>query len=531
MEPPATMPDDLTPPGPPLAVAMRGIVMRFPGVLANDRVDFDLRVGEVHALLGENGAGKSTLMNVLDGLYRPDSGEITVFGERVEFRSPRDAIAAGLGMVHQHFALVPTQTVTENVLIGLDRPRFRIDLRRFDDEIADLARRHGLTLDPRARIWQLSVGEQQRVEILKLLYRGARVLILDEPTAVLAPQEADELFRTLRSMVDGGASVVFISHKLAEVSRIADRVTVMRRGKVTAAGIPSAGTTTAELALLMVGREVLETIERTPFRPGPVVLSVREIEAIGDRGLPALRGVSLDIRSGEILGVAGVAGNGQSELAQVVTGLRPSTGGSITVNGDDVTNRPPRETIRRHVAHVPEDRTGVGSAPNLSIADNLIMKAYRDPPIARRWAIDTGMVRRFADGLRESYEIAAPSVETDARLLSGGNLQRLILAREIASDPRLMVAVQPTRGLDVGAIATVHRLLLAQREAGSATLLISEDLDEVLGLSDRLAVMYEGRIVGLFDVAEADVAEIGLLMTGGSATAHAEPGVPTELVS
>ena len=525
------MPDDLVGSGPPLAVAMRGIVKRFPGVVANDGADFDLRVGEVHALLGENGAGKSTLMNILDGLYRPDAGEIVVFGERVDFHSPRDAIAAGLGMVHQHFALVPTQTVTENVLIGLDRPRFRLDLPRFDDEIADLARRHGLTLDPRARVWQLSVGEQQRVEILKFLYRGARVLILDEPTAVLAPQEADDLFRTLRSMVDDGASVVFISHKLAEVSRIADRITVMRRGRVTAAGIPSAGTTAAGLAVLMVGREVLETIERTPFRPGPVVLSVREIEATGDRGLPALRGVSLDVRSGEILGVAGVAGNGQSELAQVVTGLRPSTAGSITVNGDDVTNRPPREAIRRHVAHVPEDRTGVGSAPNLSIADNLIMKSYHDAPIARRWAIDTGMVHQFADRLRGEFDIAAPSVDVDARLLSGGNLQRLILAREIASDPRLMVAVQPTRGLDVGAIATVHRLLLAQREAGSATLLISEDLDEVLGLSDRIAIMYEGRFVGLFDAADADVGEIGMLMTGGSSTPHAEPGAPAELVS
>jgi len=525
------MADEIATPRPPLAVAMHGIVKRFPGVVANDGVDFDLRVGEVHALLGENGAGKSTLMNVLGGLYRPDAGEVTVFGERVDFRSPRDAIAAGLGMVHQHFALVPTQTVTENVLIGLDRPRFRIDLARFDDEIADLARRHGLALDPRARIWQLSVGEQQRVEILKFLYRGARVLILDEPTAVLAPQEADDLFRTLRSMVDDGASVVFISHKLAEVSRIADRVTVMRRGRVTAAGIPSAGTTAEGLALLMVGREVLETIERPPFHPGPVVLSVRAVEATGDRGVPALRGVSLDIRSGEILGVAGVAGNGQSELAQVVTGLRPTTAGSITVNGDDVTNRPPREAIRRHVAHVPEDRTGVGSAPNLSIADNLIMKSYHDAPIARRWAIDTGTVHRFADGLKEKFDIAAPSVDIDARLLSGGNLQRLILAREITSDPTLMVAVQPTRGLDVGAIATVHRLLLTQREAGSATLLISEDLDEVLSLSDRVAVMYEGRIVGLFDAADADVAEIGLLMTGGSAPSISEPGSPAELVS
>ncbi len=517
-------------PEPPLAVAMRGIVKRFPGVVANDGVDFDLRVGEIHALLGENGAGKSTLMNVLDGLYRPEAGEILVRGQRAEFRSPREAIAAGLGMVHQHFALVPTQTVTENVLIGLDRPRFRIDIGRYDDEVAELASRHGLTVDPRARIWQLSVGEQQRVEILKMLYRGARILILDEPTAVLAPQEAQDLFRTLRSMVAEGASVVFISHKLAEVSQIADRVTVMRRGKVTAARIPISGTTTAELARLMVGREVLETIERSPFHPGAVVLSMHDVEALSDRDLPALRGVSLDVRSGEILGVAGVAGNGQSELAQVLTGLRHCTRGSVTVNGVEVGNRTPRDAISQHVAHVPEDRTGVGSAPSLSVADNLIMKSYRDAPVSRRWSIDTGAVRRFATRLRDTYSIAAPSVDTEARLLSGGNLQRLILAREIASEPRLMVAVQPTRGLDVGAISTVHGLLLEQRQAGSATVLISEDLDEILALADRVAVIYEGRLVGLFDAADADVAEIGLLMTGGTASRMVEPGDATRIV-
>ncbi len=513
-----------------LAVEMRGIVKRFPGVVANDGVDFDVRVGEVHALLGENGAGKSTLMNVLDGLYRPDAGEIRVFGDRVELRSPRDAIAVGIGMVHQHFALVPTQTVTENILLGLDEPRFRMDLRRFNARVAELAARHGLAVDPEARIWQLSVGEQQRVEILKLLYRGARILILDEPTAVLAPQEAQELFRTLRSMVAAGTSIVFISHKLAEVGQIADRITVMRRGKVTAAAIPAAGTTPADLAQRMVGRDVVEAAERSAFSPGAVVLSVRGIDALSDRGLPALRGVSLDVRAGEILGVAGVAGNGQSELAQCLTGLRRSTAGSIDVNGVEVANRTPREVINQHIAHVPEDRTGVGTAPDLSIADNLIMKTYREAPIARRWSIDTGAVRRFATSLREAYSIAAPSVDTEARLLSGGNLQRLILAREIASAPRLLVAVQPTRGLDVGAISTVHRLLLEQRQAGSATILISEDLDEVLALSDRVAVMYEGRIAGFFDAAEADVGEIGLLMTGGRSSRSTEPADPTRLV-
>ncbi len=498
----------------PPAVELRGIVKRFPGVVANDGVDFDLRVGEVHALLGENGAGKSTLMNILDGLYQPDAGEIRIDGQPVAFRSPRDAIAAGLGMVHQHFTLVASQTVTENILIGLDRPRFRLDLPRFDDEIGELARSHGLRVDPRAKIWQLSVGEQQRVEILKVLYRGAKVLIMDEPTAVLAPQEIDDLFATLRSMTAQGRSIVFISHKLGEVLAIADRITVMRRGRVTAAGLLAGSVGRRELATLMVGREVLETLERVPMPPGPVVLALQDVEADGDKGVAALRGVSLEVRSGEILGIAAVAGNGQSELAEVVTGLRPCRG-QVVVDGDDVANHPVRDGIGHGVAHVPEDRTGVGTAPNLSIVDNLIMKRYRSSPIAHRWAIDMGAARGVAAELKDGYEISAPTIDTQVRLLSGGNLQRLILAREIESRPRLMVAVQPTRGLDVGAIESAHRLLLERRAAGAAILLISEDLDEILALSDRIAVMYEGRIVGLVDADAADVARIGLLMTGG----------------
>ena len=427
-------------------------------------------------------------------------------------------------MVHQHFTLVPSQSVTENVILGLDRPRFRLRIDRFEDEVGDLARRFGLTVDPRAKVWQLSVGEQQRVEILKMLYRGARVLIMDEPTAVLAPQEVDELFRTLRSMTADGHSIVFISHKLQEVLAIADRVTVMRRGKVTAAGRPTAGATRADLARLMVGREVLENLDRTPFAPGPVVLSVRDVQTDNDKGLPALRGASLDIRAGEILGIAAVAGNGQSELAQVVAGLRPWTG-LVEINGQAMRPGSAREAIKRGVAHVPEDRTGVGSAPNLSVADNLIMKSYRSAPIARGWVIDTPAVRRVANALKDEYAIAAPSIDTSARLLSGGNLQRLILAREIHSEPRLMVAVQPSRGLDVGAIEAVHRLLLDRRADGAATLLISEDLDEILALSDRVAVMFEGRVVGLFEVADAEVGEIGLLMTGGGS--EPEPGLVT----
>jgi simple sugar transport system ATP-binding protein len=510
-------------PLPPLAVELRGIVKRFPGVVANDGVDFDLRVGEVHALLGENGAGKSTLMNILDGLYQPDGGEIRIEGRPVAFRSPRDAIAAGLGMVHQHFTLVASQTVTENILIGLDRPRFRLDIARFNDEVARLADANGLRVDPRAKVWQLSVGEQQRVEILKVLYRGARVLIMDEPTAVLAPQEIDDLFATLRSMTAAGRSIVFISHKLGEVLAIADRVTVMRRGRVTAAGLPAASVTRGQLATLMVGREVLESLERVPMPPGPVVLAVEGVEADGDKGTRALRGVSLEVRAGEIVGIAAVAGNGQSELAQVITGLRPCRG-RVVVDGEDVANRPVRRAIGHGVAHVPEDRTGVGTAPNLSLVDNLIMKRYRAAPIAHGWALDMGAARGVATRLKDGYDIAAPSIDTEARLLSGGNLQRLILAREIESQPRLMIAVQPTRGLDVGAIESTHRLLLERRAAGAAILLISEDLDEILTLSDRVAVMYEGRIAGLFDAAEADVGRIGLLMTGGGAQpASSEP--------
>jgi general nucleoside transport system ATP-binding protein len=498
------------------ALEARGIVKTFPGIVANDEVDFDLRSGEIHALLGENGAGKSTLMNILAGLYQPDAGELRLDGRPIAFRSPREAIASGLGMVHQHFNLVPSQTVTENILLGLDHPRFRLHARQSEEEVGRLAAQFGLRVDPRARIWQLSVGEQQRVEILKMLYRGARILIMDEPTAVLAPQEVDDLFRTLRSMASDGRSVVFISHKLGEVLAIADRITVMRRGKVTAAGIPAAATSRTDLARRMVGREVLETLDRTPFRPGDVVLAVRNVTADNDRGLPALRDVSLDVRAGEIVGIAAVAGNGQSELAEVITGLRPCHG-SVTVAGTELANRHAGRAIKHGVAHVPEDRTGVGTAPNLSVSDNLIMKRYREAPVARGWLIDDTAARSLASGLKEAFAIAAPSIDTQARLLSGGNLQRLIFAREIDSNPRLLVAVQPTRGLDVGAIEAVHRVLLARREAGAAILLISEDLDEILGLADRVDVMYEGRIYGSFPVEQADIHLIGLLMTGGDA--------------
>ncbi len=477
----------------PAAIEAVGIVKSFPGVLANDHVDFDVRRGEVHALLGENGAGKSTLMNILAGLYRPDEGQLRLDGEAVTFRSPRDAIAHGVGMVHQHFALVPSQTVAENVLLGLDTPRFRLDLRKTEAAVEAIAAEVGLHVDPRAHVWQLSVGEQQRVEILKMLYRGARILIMDEPTAVLAPQEAEELFVTLRAMTAAGRSVVFISHKLGEVLAISDRITVMRAGKVTASSVDPTGATRADLARLMVGRSVLEVLDRAPVDRGRVVLSVRGVSAENDRGLPALRDVSLDVHAGEIVGIAAVAGNGQAELAEAITGLRACTG-RIEIDGKDVANRPAREAIGAGVGHVPEDRAGVGSAPSLSIVDNLIMKRYKDEPVSSGWFMDDTAARSMATRLTAAYAVSAPSIDTPVRILSGGNLQRVILAREIDAAPALLVAVQPTRGLDVGAIEGIHQTLLELRAGGTAILLISEELEELLTLADRIAVMYEGRI-------------------------------------
>ena len=504
-----------------LMVEMQGIVKRFPGVLANDHVDFELRPGEIHALLGENGAGKSTLMNVLAGLYRQDAGIIKVKGSLVEFSSPRAAIQAGIGMVHQHFMLVPSQTVTENILLGLDDPRFFMRLNEYDAKIAKLGEGFGLKVDPRAKIWQLSVGEQQRVELLKMLYRGANVLIMDEPTAVLAPTEIEGLFQTLRAMVAQGKSVIFISHKLQEVTAIADRVTVLRRGKVTAAGVVTKGVTRQELARLMVGREVVFSIDKKPRQPGEVILDVKDLHAENDKGFPALRGVSLNVCAGEIVGVAGVAGNGQTELSQVIAGLRKCRQGEVILNGDKINNRDTLYGIQHGVAYVPEDRTHVGSAPNLSVTDNVIMKKYRKPPISRGSLLDMGAATSFARELKQAYDIMVPTVNTPVRLLSGGNLQRVILAREISGQPDFMVAVQPTRGLDVGAIEGVHRLLLAQREVGAAVLLISEELEELLSLSDRVYVIYEGKIMGEVKIASTEpdpdqslIETIGQMMTG-----------------
>jgi simple sugar transport system ATP-binding protein len=501
----------------PFAVEMKDIVIRFPGVLANDHVNLTLRKGEIHALLGENGAGKSTLMNALAGLYQPTAGTIKINGKPVYFSSPRDAIDKGIGMVHQHFMLVPTQTVTENILLGLPEPRFFMNLSAYDEEIIALENQYGLRVDPKAYIWQLSVGEQQRVEILKTLYRGADILIMDEPTAVLAPVEIDDLMATMRSMVAQGKSIIFITHKLQEVMTVADRVTVLRKGKVTAEGISIEGLTKKKLAQLMVGRSVVFSVHKKPQKPGDVVLEVNDVHAENNKGLPALRGVSLKVRHGEILGVAGVSGNGQSELAEVITGLRPCTG-SIRINGQEVANKPPIRSIKGGVSHVPEDRSRVGSAPNMSITENTIMKNYREPPVGSRWSVNYTAAKSNAKVLKDQYDILAPNVETMARKLSGGNLQKVILAREISAGPQLMVAVQPTRGLDVGAIEAIQTLLLEQREAGTAVLLISEEMEELLALSDRIAVIYEGEIMGVVDSKDAEVNEIGLMMCGTRAS-------------
>jgi general nucleoside transport system ATP-binding protein len=494
------------------AVEMIGITKRFAGVVANDAVDFAARTGEVHALLGENGAGKSTLMSILAGLYRPDAGRIEIHGRPVQLHSPRDAIAHGIGMVYQHFMLVDSLTVAENAMLG-QPGGLRLDTSAVEAELTRLSEQYHLRVDPRARVWQLSVGEQQRVEILRLLYRGAKILIFDEPTAVLTPQESQELVSTLRHMAALSFAIIFISHKLDEVLAVADRVTVLRRGRVVATADPH-GTDRRGLARLMVGREVDFGVPRTAGAPGAVTLDVAGLRAQGDRGLPALAGVDLQVRAGEILGIAGVAGNGQRELAEVITGLRPATGGQVRINGQVTTHCSPREIVAAGVAHVPEDRLGSGLVPTLDLADNVILKDYRRPPLARGLLLNGAAVAAFTDRLLRQYNVSAPGRGARAGLLSGGNQQKLLLARELSGEPRLLVAVHPTRGVDIGATEAIHGLLMAQRARGAAVLLISEDLDELLALSDRIAVLYEGRVMGTVDAAGADIGRLGLLMAG-----------------
>jgi ABC-type uncharacterized transport system ATPase subunit len=497
---------------------MEGITKRFPGVVANEDVHFEAAAGEVHALLGENGAGKTTLSNVLTGLYRPDEGEIEIFGERMRFEAPRDAIAAGISMVHQHFRLVTPFTVAENIVLGDQRAEgrsFVVHPRAIERRVSELGERYGLEVDPRARIWQLSVGEQQRVEILKALYRDARILIMDEPTAVLTPQEAERLFQTLRAMADEGRTVIFISHKLHEVLAVASRVTVLRGGR-NVATVPAAGATPRSLASLMVGREIAEAHRVGKVRPpGDVVVELVDVSVAGDRGGLAVSGVSLEVRAGEIVGVAGVAGNGQRELAEAVTGLRGLVRGVVRVDGRRLDSGDPRAAIAAGVAYVPEDRLGTGLAPSLSIAQNVALKRYRGAPVSRGPIIFLRRMRELALSLIKRYDVKAPGPDTPARNLSGGNLQKLVLGREFEGEPHVLIAAQPTRGLDVGAIESVHGYLRDASSRGVAVLMVSEDLDELMALSDRIVVMYEGEIAGEVDPETVSVAEIGLLMAGG----------------
>lgn len=497
-------------------VQMVNITKTFPGVVANDKVSFEAREGEIHALLGENGAGKTTLMNVLYGLYQPDEGDIYIRGEKRIFRSPHDAIRSGLGMVHQHFMLVSPFTVTENMVLGLrsSQEPFLDDRRQVERKIMDLSKRYGLKVDPRARIWQLSVGEQQRVEILKALYRGADLLILDEPTSVLTPQEVQEFLSIVRSLAEQGKSIIFITHKLDEVMAVADQVTVLRDGKVVGA-VETKRTDKKELARMMVGREVFLDITKNPIRKGAPILKVEKVWALNDKKLPALKGVSLTLHEGEILGIAGVDGNGQSELEGVITGLRRVTLGRIIIANKDVTNCPPHEIMEQGVAHIPADRQKTGLIMDFSVAENMILEDFDKPPFARRgWLLDYRAIEQNARNLIADCDVRCPGPDAPAGQLSGGNAQRVILARELSRSPRLMVAAQPTRGLDVGATEYVRRRLLEQRDNGIAVLLISTELEEILSLSDRVAVMYEGEIVGMLDTEKADVEEIGLMMAG-----------------
>lgn len=493
---------------------MVGIVKRFPGVLANDRVDFDVNSGEVHALLGENGAGKSTLMRILYGLYKPDEGKILIDGAPVEIESPHDAIQLGIGMIHQHFMLVPTLTVAENVALGLPSSRGPLtDLEVVSKRIRELAEMYGLQVDPNAYVWQLAVGQQQRVEIIKVLYRGAALLILDEPTAVLTPQEVQDLFVTLRQMVQDGHALIFISHKLQEVIDISNRVTVLRDGR-TIGSRPTGDTTKEELARMMVGREIGFKPKHLDKTNGEVRLMLKDVWANSDLGTPALRGVNLELHSGEILGVAGVSGNGQRELAQVITGLRPTTRGAIQLGDKDITRKSPGEILSMGLSYIPEERMRDGMIREFSVSENIILREHQKQPYSRFGFLNFQRIARESAAMIESFNVKTPSQETPVKNLSGGNIQKLLLARELSRKPKVLVAAQPTRGVDIGATEYVHRSLIEQRSEGTAILLISEDLDEILSISDRIIVIYEGQIMGEVITKEATPEGLGLLMAG-----------------
>jgi ABC-type uncharacterized transport system ATPase subunit len=506
-----------------VTLELRGITKRFPGVLANDHVDLTVEVGEIHALLGENGAGKTTLMNILYGLYHADEGEILVGGKPVRFESPGDAIAAGIGMVHQHFMLIPVFTVTENVILGVEETGALgfLDRQEARRRVEDISRRYGLAVDPDAMVEELPVGVQQRVEIVKALYREAEVLILDEPTAVLTPQEIEELFRVMRSLKQAGKSIIFITHKLKEVLAIADRITVLRRGKAVGSAIPHEATED-KLAAMMVGREVELEIKKDVAAPGEPVLRVEDLTVLDDRGHVAVDGVSIEVRAGEILGLAGVQGNGQTELVESVTGLRPPLAGRVLVGGHDLTGARPRRVFLAGVAHVPEDRIEDGLIGDFSVADNLVLNTYYLAPFAKGLRRVDHAIRSTAEERVRQYDIRTPSILAPVRTLSGGNQQKVIVARELSRPVELLVAAQPTRGLDVGSMSYIHEQIVKARDEGDAVLLVSTELDEILSLSDRVAVMYRGQVVAVVEAASTTPEELGLLMAGSA------PAAPTE---
>ena len=504
-----------------------GITKKFPGVLANDHVDFDLRKGEIHALLGENGAGKSTLMNILYGLYHPEEGEVSVEGNKMQLNSSRDAIKHGIGMVHQHFMLIPVFTVTENIMLGAETdhraapneaPLAVLDRKEVAQKVRDLSHQYGLDVDPDAIVGDLPVGVQQRVEIVKALYRKANILILDEPTAVLTPQEAEDLSRIMHDLTEQGVSIIFITHKLKEVLAVADRITVMRAGRVVGTTTPGESNE-QKLASMMVGREVILTVQKKPAQPAEEILQVRDVRVRDVRNLEAVRGVSFYVRAGEVLGIAGVQGNGQTELAEALTGLRPIEAGHFSIAGKDLTGKPPRPITETGLAHIPEDRQRHGLVLSYTIADNMVLCDYYQPRFSKGVVIQQTQVDANAQKLIKAYDVRTPSAFTAAGKLSGGNQQKVIVARELSRPVKLLIASQPTRGLDVGSIEYIHKEIIAMRDRGVAVLLVSAELDEILSLSDRIAVMYRGQIVETLDRKAASREQLGLLMAGVHETA------------
>lgn len=501
-----------------IVLKAENITKSFPGVIANDHVNFTLRKGEIHTLLGENGAGKTTLINILDGIYLPDQGEVYIEGKCARIRSPYDAINLGIGMIHQHFMLVETLTVLENVILGLQTERFLYNKSFVARKIKEISDKYNFKVDPETKIWQLTVGEQQKVEIIKILFRNAKILVLDEPTAVLTPQETRVLFYILRQLKTEGKSIIFISHKLEEVMQISDKITVLRRGKVVGV-VNKKEASQRELAKMMVGKEVIFEIEKYPSKLGKEVLRIESLEGYNDRGIKTLRGLNVSIRSGEIFGVAGVAGNGQDELAEIIVGLRRASKGRIYIEDSEVTNLQPSRIISKRVSYIPADRLRVGLVPNLSSVENSILKCFNRKPISSGVILNFNKAKEYASRLIQNFNIMVPKLFAPVRFLSGGNLQKLLLAREISENPILLIAVHPTRGLDVGATEFIRRKLLEERDKGAAVLLISEDLEELLTISDRVGIIYEGKIIGTVKPEEADIDEIGLMM-GGSKLAN-----------